>query len=91
MKEQTNKSPEKSRSDRTGRIRELTGRPDDGLQRASGAGAAPAIRDGQGDLKQHINQCWANFRGLTCAARTRASPQPRARARSSHPRAEARF
>ena len=91
MKEQTNKSPKKSGSDRTRRIRELTGRPDDGLQRARGAGAAPAIRDRQGDLKQHINQCWANFRGLTWAARTRASPQPLARARSSHPRAEARF
>ena len=91
MNEQRNNSPKKSRSDRTRRIRELTGRPVDGLQGASGAGAALAIRDSQGDLKQHINQSWANFRGLTWAARTRVSPQPLARARSCHPRAEARF
>ena len=91
INEQTNKSPKKSRSDRTRRIRELTGRPVDGLQGASSAGAALAIRDRQGDLKQHINQSWANFQGLTWAARTRVSPQPLARAPSCHPRAEARF
>ena len=88
---QTNKSTKKSRSVRARRMKELTSRPVEGLEGASGAEAALASHDPKGGLKEHIKHGWANLRDLTWTARTKGSPQPLARAASSHPRAATRF